>query len=74
MMQELGYILFFLAVWFVIPYVLGSMFFKRLKKKWSWLGGSGKGQRIVGFSVFLLCALVGWFIEYLVLIGVKMML
>lgn len=73
-MQELGYILFFLAAWFVIPYVLGSLLFKRLKKKWSWLGGSGKGQRIFGFLVFLLCALTGWLFEYLVLTGVAMML
>ncbi len=73
-MQQLGYILFFLVVWFVVPYILGSLFFKQLKKKWKWLGGKGKGQRFFGFLVFLLCALVGWFLENLVLIGVKMML
>jgi hypothetical protein len=73
-MQQLGFIVFNLAVFFVIPYVLGSLFFKQLKKKWKWLGGSGKGRRFFGYLVFLLCALVGWFLEYLVLIGVKMML
>lgn len=73
-MQELGYILFFLAVFFVIPYIVGSWFFKRLKKKWSWLGGSGKGQRFFGFLVFLLCALLGWLIEYLVFTGIIMLL
>ena len=73
-MQQLGYIVFFLVVWFVVPYLLGSLFFKQLKKKWKWIGGNGRGQRFFGFLVFLLCALVGWFLENLVLIGVKMML
>lgn len=73
-MQELGYILFFLAVWFVVPYILGSLLFKVLKKKWKWLNGSGKGHRFFAFLVLLLCALVGWFLEYLALTGVKMML
>lgn len=73
-MQELGYILFFLAVWFVVPYLLGTLFFKKLKKKWSWLGGKSVMHRIIAFIVFLLCALVGWFGEYLVFTGIKMML
>jgi hypothetical protein len=73
-MQELGYILFILAVWFLIPYLLGSLFFKQLKKRWKWLNGSSKGLRFFGYLVFLLCALVGWFFEYLVLTGIKLML
>ena len=73
-MQELGYILFVLAIWFAIPYVLGSLFFKRLKKKWSWLNGKKRGQRIMAYLVFLLCAMLGWLIEMLILLGVKMML
>ena len=74
-MQELGFILFFLAYWFLIPYLLGSLFFKRLKKKWSWLGkGKNFLQRLAIYMVFLLCALAGWLIEMLVLLGVKLML
>ena len=73
-MQELGYILFFLAVYFVVPYLLGTLLFKRLKKKWKWIVGTKRGQRIAGFCVFLLCALVGWMFEYLVLTGIVMML
>lgn len=73
-MQELGYILFFLAVWFVVPYVLGTLFFRRLKKKWKLLGGKKVAERMISFFVFLLCALVGWFIEMIVLTGIKMML
>jgi len=74
MMQELGYIVFFLAYWFVVPYLLGTLFFKRLAKKWRWLTG-GKGViRIMSYLVFLLCALVGWLLEMLILTGVKMML
>lgn len=73
-MQELGYILFILAVYFLIPFILGSLLFKRLKKKWSWLGGSSKGRRVMAFLVFLLCGLVGWLFEYLILTGIVMML
>lgn len=73
-MQQVGYITFFLCVWFVIPYLLGSLLFKRLKKKWSWLGGKNKGQRIGAFAVLLICAMLGWLLEMLVLTGVKMML
>lgn len=73
-MQELGFILFFLAYWFLIPYLIGTLFFKRLKKKWSWLGNGKKGVRVIAYLVFLLCALVGWLIEMLVLTGIKMML
>lgn len=73
-MQELGYILFILAVWFVVPFLLGTMFFNRLKKKWKVLGGKKVMQRVFAYCVFLLCALVGWFLEYLVLTGIKMML
>lgn len=73
-MKELGYILFNLAVFFAVPYLLGTLFFKRLKKKWKLLAGKKRWQRIVGYLVFLLCALVGWFIEYLALTGIKMML
>lgn len=73
-MQQLGFILFFLAYWFVIPYLLGTLFFKRLAKKWRWLVSGNKGVRIMSYLVFLLCALVGWLIEMLVLTGVKMML
>jgi hypothetical protein len=73
-MQELGYIVFFLAYWFVIPYLLGTLFFKRLAKKWRWLVSGKKMVRVAAYVVFLLCALVGWLIEMLVLTGVKMML
>lgn len=73
-MQELGFFLFFLAYWFVIPYALGTLFFNRLKKKWKGLG-SGKGaMRFIAFLVLLLCALVGWLIEMLALKGILMML
>lgn len=71
-MEELGFVLFFLAYWFVVPYVLGTLFFKRLQKKWSWLSGKNRVQRIMAYGVFLLCALIGWLIEMLVLAGVKM--
>ena len=73
-MQELGYITFFICIWFVIPYVFGSWFFKRVKKKWRWLAGKKIGQRIIGFLVLLICALAGWLLGMLVLTGVKMML
>lgn len=73
-MQELGYILFYLAYWFVIPYWLGSLFFKRLKKKWSGLGSGSRGMRIVAFLVLLLCALMVWLLEMLVIQGIVMML
>jgi len=73
-MQELGYIAFFLLVWFVIPYVLGSWLFKRLKKKWSWLGGKKAGHKILAFGVLLVCALAGWLVEMLILTGIKLVL
>lgn len=73
-MQELGYFLFFLAVWFVIPYLVGSLLLKQLKKKWRWIGGNKRIQRVASFFVLLLFALVGWFIENLVLTGIKMIL
>lgn len=73
-MQQLGYITFFLAVWFVIPYLLGNLLFRRLKKRWSWLGGKNIGQRVGAFTILLICALMGWLLEMLVLTGIKMML
>lgn len=72
-MKEIGYLLFFLSVWFVVPYALGTWFFKMLKKRWKALGKEKGAARAVNYLVFLLCALAGWLLEMLVLTGVKMM-
>ena len=73
-MAEVGYILFFLATWFVIPYLLGRLFFKFLKKRWKVLAKDKGGMKFINYGVFLLCALIGWLFEMLVLTGIKMML
>jgi hypothetical protein len=73
-MAEVGYVLFFLATWFVIPYLLGRLFFKFLKKKWKALGKEKGAARFINYGVFLLCALIGWLLEMLVLTGIKMLM
>ena len=73
-MAEVGYVLFFLATWFVIPYVLGWWFFKLLKKRWKIFGKENGAARFVNYGVFLICALVGWLLEMLVLTGIKMII
>jgi hypothetical protein len=73
-MAEVGYVLFFLATWFVIPYLLGRLFFKFLKKRWKVFGKEKGAARFINYGVFLLCALVGWLIEMLVLTGIKMIM
>lgn len=72
-MAEVGNILLFLTIWFIVPYALGTWFFKILKKRWKALGKDKGAARVINYLVFLLCALVGWLIEMLVLTGVKMM-
>ncbi len=73
-MAEVGYVLFFLTTWFVIPYLLGLLFFKFLKKRWKALGKDKGAMKFVNYGVFLLCALTGWLFEMLVLTGIKMLL
>lgn len=71
-MAEVGYLLLFLTIWFIVPYALGILFFKILKKRWKALGKDKGAARVINYLVFLLCALFGWLIEMLVLTGVKM--
>ena len=74
-MQELGYTLLFLTIWFIIPYLAGTWFFKLLRKKWKGLNNNRTWpRRVFNFCVFLCCAFAGWMIEALVLTGVKLML
>ncbi len=73
-MEELGYILFFLLVWFVVPFLIGTLLFKFLKKRWKALSKEKGLVRFFNYGVFLICALVGWFFEMLVLTGIKMVL
>lgn len=73
-MQELGYITFFIAVWFLIPYVGGMFLFNRLKRKWKWLNGKNFALKVGAYGVFLLCALIVWLIEDLILTGIKTIL
>jgi hypothetical protein len=71
-MKEAGYLLLFLAIWFIIPYALGTWFFRMLKKRWTALGKDQGAARVMNYLVFLICALAGWLVEMLVLTGVKM--
>ncbi|MEO5642499.1 MAG: hypothetical protein ABIQ40_14105 [Bacteroidia bacterium] len=73
-MAEVGYFLFFLATWFVIPYLLGRLLFKFLKKRWKIVGKDKGAMKFINYGVFLLCALIGWLFEMLVLTGIKLML
>ena len=73
-MAEIGYVLFFLTIWFLIPYLLGTWLFNKLKKRWKILSNQKGPARVTNYGVFLLCALVGWLVEMLVLTGIKMML
>ncbi len=38
------------------------------------MGGKNIGQRVGAFTILLICALMGWLLEMLVLTGIKMML
>jgi hypothetical protein len=72
MAAEIGYLLLFLTMWFIIPFALGTLFFRILKKRWKALAKDKGAARVINYIVFLLCALAGWFAEMLVLTGVKM--
>ncbi|CAN5195413.1 hypothetical protein BH09BAC5_BH09BAC5_18360 [soil metagenome] len=72
-MAEVGYVIFFLTTWFVIQYLLGTLFFKFLKKRSKIFSKEKGAARFINYLVFLICALIGWLIEMLVLTGVKMM-
>ena len=73
-MAEAGYVLFFLTIWFIVPYLLGNVFFNFLKKRWKIFSREKGAARFVNYGVFLLCALVGWLFEMLVLTGIKLLL
>ncbi|HEU4716200.1 MAG TPA: hypothetical protein VFU15_00115 [Bacteroidia bacterium] len=73
-MQEIFYVLFFLTVWFIVPFFAGRWLFGKLKKKFCGLGNEKGAGRIFGYVAFLLCALLSWFVEVLVLTGIKMIL
>ncbi|MBI3511883.1 MAG: hypothetical protein HY064_14575 [Bacteroidetes bacterium] len=72
-MSEIFYVLFFLTLWFIVPYLLGTLFFKFLKKRWKVFSKDKSAWRFINYFIFLLCALLGWLLEMLVLTGVKMM-
>jgi hypothetical protein len=73
-MKEAGFVLLFLLVWFIVPYLLGTLFFRMLKKRVKALNNDKtRSRRMINYLVFLLCALAGWFLEMLVMTGVKMM-
>jgi hypothetical protein len=72
--KEIGYVLLFLTIWFIIPYLFGMWLFKKLKNRWKIFASEKGPARVTNYGVFLLCALVGWLIEMLVLTGIKMML
>ncbi|HTL80461.1 MAG TPA: hypothetical protein VL651_02085 [Bacteroidia bacterium] len=72
-MSELLSILFVLTIWFFVPYFLGTLFFKILKKRWKAFANENGAWRYINYFFFLLCALLAWFFEMLVLTGVKMM-
>jgi hypothetical protein len=73
-MAEIGYVLYFLTISFILPYLLGSWFFNKLKKRWRILGKDKGPARFTNYAVFLLCALVAWLFEVLVLTGIKVLL
>lgn len=73
-MAEAGYVLFFLTIWFIVPYLLGRLFFKFLKKRWKIFSKEKGAARITNYLVFLVCAFIGWLLEMLVLTGIKLML
>lgn len=70
-MAEVGYLLLFLTIWFIVPFALGTWFFNILKKRWKALGKDKGAARVINYLVFLLCALAGWILEMLVMTGVK---
>lgn len=71
-MAEALSILFILTIWFIVPYLLGTLFFKFLKKRWRIFSNEKGKWKFINYFVFLLCALVGWFLETLVLTGIEM--
>jgi hypothetical protein len=73
-MGEVVQLFFVLTIWFIVPFLLGTWFFKILKKRWKALGKDKGAARVINYLVFLLCALIGWLIEMLVLTGVKMII
>jgi hypothetical protein len=71
MADILGF-LFIFSYWFIIPYFLGILFFKQLKKRWKVFSLNKGAWKIINYIFFLLCALVAWFIEMLILTGLKL--
>ena len=73
-MAEAGYVLFFLTIWFIVPYLLGRLFFKFLKIRWKIFSKEKGAARFINYGFFLLCAFAGWLLEMLVLTGIKAVL
>jgi hypothetical protein len=73
-MAEIGTILFILTIWFIIPYLLGTWLFNKMKKRWKILANEKGPARVTNYGVFLGCALIGWVVEMLILTGIKMIL